>query len=136
MAWNDLIPTEHEIVGPHLTYLALGGFITLFGLVSHVIKDRLYMSEAMVAILFGILIGPLVGKVLDPTHMFGSVNHITLEFTRIVVAIQCMACGVDLPGNYVLKEWKSLGMLLGPVMFVKWIVTAAGIYWIMGGLTF
>ncbi|KAI9339612.1 Sodium/hydrogen exchanger family-domain-containing protein [Obelidium mucronatum] len=136
MAWNDLIPHEPEIVGPHLMYLALGGFITMFGLVSLIIKDKLYMSEAMVAIIFGVLIGPIVGKALDPAHMFGdSVNHVTLEFTRIVVAIQCMACGVDLPGNYLWKEWKSLTMLLGPVMIVKWFITALGIYWIMG-LTF
>ncbi|ORY49004.1 hypothetical protein BCR33DRAFT_714083 [Rhizoclosmatium globosum] len=132
-SWNDLLPSDHEITRPHEIYLMLGGFITAFGLVSLVIKDKLYMSEAMVAILIGVIMGPLVGKVLDPEHMFGmSVDNVTLEFTRIVVAIQCMACGVDLPGNYLWKEWKSVAMLLGPVMIVKWFISAAGIYWIMG----
>ncbi|KAJ3022019.1 UNVERIFIED_CONTAM: hypothetical protein HDU68_009358 [Siphonaria sp. JEL0065] len=110
-----------------------GGFITAFGLISLIIKDKLYMSEAMVAILFGIVIGPVAFRLFVPEHVFGQDLHqITLEFTRIIVAIQCMACGVDLPGNYLLKEWKSVGMLLGPIMIIKWFVSALGIYWIMG----
>ncbi|KAI9340265.1 Sodium/hydrogen exchanger family-domain-containing protein [Obelidium mucronatum] len=110
-----------------------GGFITIFGLISLIIKDRLYMSEAMVAIVFGVVLGPVAAKLFDPTHLFEHhINHVTLEFTRIVIAIQCMACGVDLPGNYLYKEWKSVAMLLGPVMIVKWLVTGLGVYWIMG----
>ncbi|KAJ3066954.1 hypothetical protein HDU98_009819 [Podochytrium sp. JEL0797] len=137
MAWNDLIPEDPQLKSSHLLYLALGGFITAFGLVSLVIKDRLYMSEAMVAILFGVLIGPIVGNLLDVSDIFGTGSHLfTLEFTRlvilIVVAIQCMACGVDLPGNYLWREKMSLAMLLGPVMVIKWIVSAVGMYWIMG----
>ncbi|KAJ3071939.1 hypothetical protein HDU98_004542 [Podochytrium sp. JEL0797] len=129
MAWNDLVPEENYEI--HRLVFALGTFITLFGLFSLVVKDKLYMSEAMVAILFGVLIGPLVGGVLTPVSWIGDEHLFTLEFTRIVVAIQCMACGCDLPGNYLWKERWSLFMLLGPVMAVKWIITALGIYWIM-----
>ncbi|KAJ3226821.1 hypothetical protein HDU81_007088, partial [Chytriomyces hyalinus] len=64
--WDELIPSDPYLRTTHLIYLCLGAFITLFGLVSLIIKERLFMSEAMVAILIGVLIGPVVGKVIDP----------------------------------------------------------------------
>ncbi|ORY49002.1 hypothetical protein BCR33DRAFT_15985 [Rhizoclosmatium globosum] len=128
--WNDVFPANPLLEAPHYVYTALGGFILFFGLWSLVLKEKLHLSDAMVAILFGIIID---APVLDPEYVFGDNLHLyVLEFTRIVVAIQCMACGVDLPNDYLWKEWKSVAMLLGPVMIVKWLVSAVGIYWIMG----
>lgn len=43
-------------------------------------------------------------------------NTITLEFTRVVLAIGVFAIGVELPKAYVARHWKSLFFLLGPVM--------------------
>jgi len=40
----------------------------------------------------------------------------TLEFTRIVLAIGLFAIGVELPKAYMAKHWKSLFFLLVPVM--------------------
>ncbi|KAJ3093453.1 hypothetical protein HK100_006603 [Physocladia obscura] len=133
MSWDELVPENPWLVSPHAMYLALGAFITLFGLVSLIIKDRLYMSEAMVAILVGIVVGPLALRLFIPTNIFGdSAPYVTLEFTRIVVAIQAMACGVDLPSEYLQRNWRSVAMLCGPVMAIKWLVSALGIYLIAG----
>ncbi|KAJ1757065.1 Na+/H+ antiporter, partial [Coemansia sp. RSA 1824] len=44
----------------------LGGFICIYGLVSGFVKERLFLSEALVAMVFGILIGPEVINVVDP----------------------------------------------------------------------
>ncbi|KAJ3211168.1 hypothetical protein HDU82_006588 [Entophlyctis luteolus] len=133
MAWDDLIPVESGVYDTHVMFLALGGFITLFSLVSLVVKDRLFMSEAVVALVVGIIIGPLVANVFDPSRTFGdSVHTVTLEFLRFIIAIQCMACGVDLPGSYIQREWLSLVMFCLPIMATKWIVAALGIFMIMG----
>lgn len=43
-------------------------------------------------------------------------NNITLEFTRVVLAIGVFAIGVELPKAYMIKHWKSLFFLLVPVM--------------------
>ncbi|KAJ3093293.1 hypothetical protein HDU97_009953, partial [Phlyctochytrium planicorne] len=43
-----------------------------------------------------------------------------------------MACGIDLPGNYILKEGWSMFMLIVPNMIIKWVVSALGVYWIVG----
>ncbi|KAJ3194164.1 hypothetical protein HK101_003368, partial [Irineochytrium annulatum] len=134
--WDALIPTDMAIKEVHIIYFMLGGFISIFGLLSLVIKERLYMSEAMVATIIGILVGPLVGNQFDPNTKFGgSFNAVFLEFTRVVIVIQCMACGVDLPGNYLWRERASLLMLIGPIMVLKWIVAAVIIY-LLAGVSF
>ena len=75
----------------------------------------------------------MVGNLLDPVTTFGSYYHLfTLELTRIILAVQVMACGVSLPRDYIVQEWRSLLVLLGPVMTAMWLITALGIYLIMG----
>lgn len=43
-------------------------------------------------------------------------NTITLEFTRVVLAIGVFAIGVELPKQYLKKHWWSLFFLLLPIM--------------------
>jgi NhaP-type Na+/H+ or K+/H+ antiporter len=49
---------------------------------------------------------------------------ITLYFTRLVLGVQLVLAGVQLPSKYLKTEWKSLALLLGPGMTVMWIVTS------------
>ena len=42
-----------------------------------------------------------------------------------------MAAGIATPGNYIFKEWKSLAMLLGPVMVSMWLITSIGFKFIL-----
>ena len=41
---------------------------------------------------------------------------ITLEFTRVILAVGVFAIGVELPKAYMKRHWKSLFFLLVPVM--------------------
>ena len=98
--WDTLIPRSDDAIEEvHGLYLLLGAFICTFGFLSLVIKEKLYMSEALVSVVVGIIIGPIVARRLMPADTFGvHLDSVTLEFTRLVVALQCMAAGVDLPG--------------------------------------
>ncbi|KAJ1920626.1 hypothetical protein H4219_001184 [Mycoemilia scoparia] len=78
----------------------LGGFIVFYGLVSGFVKERLYLSEALVATVFGIIIGPKAINIV-------------------------MAAGMTLPKKYMLRKWRSLAVLFGPVMVVMWLVSGA-----------
>ncbi|KAJ8329620.1 Na+/H+ antiporter [Batrachochytrium dendrobatidis] len=128
-SWMELISRDPGLRVAHLTYLLLGVFVTCFGFVSLIVKDRLYMSEAMVATLFGIIIGPVVANIFNPDSLFpGQVDHVTLEFSRLIIAIQCLVAGITLPGNYLWKERKSIAMLLGPVMLYMWLMSALAIW--------
>ena len=126
MAWEHL-----SINRPHLVYLILGGFTTLFMLCSSVIKERLYIGEATVATICGIIFGPHAANLIDP-KTWGNVDQITLEFSRIVLVVQCFAVGVELPKAYMERHWKSVTFLLIPVMTFGWLITSLFIWALFG----
>ncbi|SMY21551.1 unnamed protein product [Zymoseptoria tritici ST99CH_1A5] len=125
MAWEQL-----SINKPHLVYLILGGFTSLFMLCSSVIKERLYIGEATVATLCGIIFGPHAANLIDP-RSWGNVDQITLEFSRIVLVVQCFAVGVELPKAYMERHWRSIVFLLIPVMTFGWLITSLFIWGLM-----
>lgn len=122
MAWEHL-----SINKPHLVYIILGGFTTLFMLVSSIIKERLYIGEATVATICGVIFGPYAANLIDP-GTWGNEDQITLEFSRIVLVVQCFAVGVELPKAYMERHWKSVTFLLIPVMTFGWLVTSLFIW--------
>ncbi|RMZ71143.1 putative Na(+) H(+) antiporter 1 [Pyrenophora seminiperda CCB06] len=101
--------------------------MALFMLCSSVIKERLYIGEATVATICGIIFGPHAANLIDPST-WGNVDLITLEFSRIVLVVQCFAVGVELPRAYMEKHWKSVVFLLFPVMTFGWLVTSLFIW--------
>ncbi|KAI9296630.1 hypothetical protein K502DRAFT_314157 [Neoconidiobolus thromboides FSU 785] len=111
----------------HIIPALIGGFILFFGLISLVVKEKLFLSEALVAFVFGIIVGPKALNFFDPLS-WPEHQTVTLEFSRIVIAIQVMAAGVYLPKKYLWEEMKSLLVLLLPVMFAMWLISAAIIY--------
>jgi Na(+)/H(+) antiporter len=130
MAWDHL-----SITKPHLVYIILGGFTSLFMLCSTVIKERMYIGEATVATLCGVIFGPYAANLIDP-ETWGSVDIITIEFSRLVLVVQCFAVGVELPKYYMEKHWKSVTFLLVPVMTFGWLITSLFIWWLIEPLNF
>ncbi|KAF2111430.1 Sodium/hydrogen exchanger family-domain-containing protein [Lophiotrema nucula] len=126
MAWEHL-----SITKPHLVYIILGGFTSLFMLCSSVIKERLYIGEATIATICGIIFGPHAADLINPLE-WGNTDLITLEFSRIVLVVQCFAVGVELPRAYMEKHWKSVTLLLVPVMTFGWLMTSLFVWWMFG----
>ncbi|PNS19271.1 sodium/hydrogen antiporter [Sphaceloma murrayae] len=122
MAWEQL-----SINRPHLVYAILGGFTSLFMLCSSVIKERLYIGEATVATICGIIFGPHAANLIDP-RTWGNMDQVTLEFSRVVLVVQCFAVGVELPKAYMERHWRSVVFLLVPVMTFGWLITSLFIY--------
>src|ERR1700753_1794938 len=122
---------EHLNVNkPHLVYIILGGFTSLFMLCSSIIKERLYIGEATVATVVGIIFGPHAANLINPLD-WGNTDQITLEFSRIVLVVQCFAVGVELPKSYMERHWKSVSLLLVPVMTFGWLITSLFIWWMI-----
>ncbi|KAI8074530.1 Sodium/hydrogen exchanger family-domain-containing protein [Gongronella butleri] len=105
----------------------LSGVILLFGYVSMFVKERLFLSEAFVALIVGIIAGPLVANGFSPTT-WDDTDEITKELTRCVIAIQVMAVGIELPKHYLKKEWRTMFFFLIPVMIFMWLVSGLFIY--------
>jgi sodium/hydrogen antiporter len=129
MAWEHL-----SINRPHLVYIILGGFTSIFMLCSLFIKEKLYIGEATVATICGIIFGPHAANLINPLQ-WGNPDQITLEFSRIVLVVQCFAVGVELPKSYMERHWKSVVFLLLPVMTWGWLVTSLVIWWMIEPLT-
>ncbi|KFH41440.1 Na(+)/H(+) antiporter-like protein [Hapsidospora chrysogenum ATCC 11550] len=127
MAWSYL-----DITDPHLVYAILGGFTTLFMLCSSFIKERMYIGEATVATICGIIFGPHAANLIDP-NSWGSSDIVTIEFSRIVLVVQCFAIGVELPRFYMERHWRSVVYLLVPVMIWGWLVVSLALWGLIPG---
>lgn len=118
----------------------LGAYIVSVGLISYLIKNRLFISEATLALGLGVAVGPIALKWFSPlTWVDGgqeSLNQLTFQITRIIIGIQVLFAGIDLPKAYLWKEWKSLALLLGPTMIAAWFSSALLIWGLIPGLTF
>ena len=106
----------------------LGGFITLFGLVSYLLKEKFYLSEALISTFAGLIFSPHATNFIKPLEYANeNVEHletITLYFSRLVLGVQLVLAGVQLPSKYLKKEWKSLSLMLGPGMCAMWMSTS------------
>ncbi|KAL0075355.1 Cation/H+ exchanger [Phycomyces blakesleeanus] len=112
-----------------------GGLMLFYALFSLLLKDRLYISEPLVALAGGILLGPACLDWLNFQELT-STPDFTREFTRIIIAIQVMAAGVSLPKAYLRTELRSLLVLLLPVMIWMWLVSGLCVWWIIPNLGF
>ncbi|GAA5913902.1 hypothetical protein JCM6882_004391 [Rhodosporidiobolus microsporus] len=137
-ASHELFMVVPEVNIPHLAISVLSIFIVFFGLFSGFVKERMYVGEAIIATVFGIAFSAYGAGIFAPrTWAFGHhTDQITLELTRIIIALSVFAVGVELPKAYVWRHWKSLAMLLGPIMLVGWMVAATLMYAIIPGLEF
>ncbi|KAL2811523.1 Cation/H+ exchanger [Aspergillus granulosus] len=115
----------------------LGGFVSTFGLVSYLLKENYYLSEALISLLAGIVVGPNGFSFIRPGDYAGcnvegvsavgcrnNLNAITLDFSRLVLCVQLVLAGVQLPSKYLKREWKSVLLLIGPGMTAMWLTTS------------
>lgn len=102
----------------------------LVGLFSKPLKRSL-LSAPIVALLLGVLLGPEVFGVLDPVE-WGSQETILEQAARLTIAISLMGIALRLPAGYPLRHWRSLTMMLGPVMVLMWLVSGMLVYVVLG----
>lgn len=124
MVWEQV---QAEVTTPHISYAVVGFALVLFGTISLFIKERLYIGEATVATIYGLIVGPHCLKWFKPTE-WGNTDYITLELSRIVLIVQIFAVAVELPKKYMLKHWWSVTVLLLPVMIFGWVVSSVFIW--------
>ncbi|RYP20699.1 hypothetical protein DL765_002649 [Monosporascus sp. GIB2] len=86
-----------------------------------------YLGEALPAMLIGIVLGPVAAKFLD-AKKWGSAaedqqNHITLGLMRVMIGVQLVIAGFQLPAKYLSQRWKEMLICLLPVMTLMWLCT-------------
>ncbi|KAK4580529.1 hypothetical protein LTR86_000732 [Recurvomyces mirabilis] len=129
-----------EIVNFNIVCATIGGFITLFGLVSYLLKEKFYLSEALISTLAGVVFSPHATNWIKPLDFANGnsvdLETITLYFTRLVLGVQLVLAGVQLPSKYLWKQWKSLSILLGPGMCLMWISTSLLVWALVPNINF
>ncbi|TID30000.1 hypothetical protein CANINC_001512 [Pichia inconspicua] len=130
MVWDHLAPSKS-----HVAYAVVAVFSTIFSLCSLFVKEKLYLGEASVATIYGLIVGPHCLNWFNP-FSWGNYFSITLEISRVLLCIEIVAVSVELPKKYVLKHWFSLFILLIPCMTAGWLIIGAFIYAIIPGLNF
>jgi NhaP-type Na+/H+ or K+/H+ antiporter len=91
----------------------LAGYVVFSSFLSLLIKERIYLSETLVATLFGILIGPAVLNSLDLKDWGLDSFTILHQFSRLIIAIQVMIVGVSLPKYASMHQLTSIGRTCG-----------------------
>lgn len=93
----------------------------------------------MISLLAGVIFSPHVSNLVRPLEYAGSLenlNAVTLYFSRLVLGVQLVLAGVQLPSRYLKKEWKPLALLLGPVMTTMWLVSSLLIWAMVPNFSF
>ncbi len=119
-----------EVTDLNVLLLLYGAFILCFGSVSYLLKEKVALSEAPVALAAGIAFGPYgLGSIFksllaqDGQAELEQLDSFTLGLSRVVIGIQLVLVGVQLPLRYLVTEWQSLVWLLFPVMTGMWLCT-------------
>ncbi|KAK2024394.1 sodium/hydrogen exchanger family protein [Colletotrichum zoysiae] len=111
----------------NIVLAVFGAFIILFGVLSVKIKNVWYLGEALPAVVLGICLGPLAAKFLDSERwgsaVEGQTNAITLGVMRVMIGIQLVMAGYQLPAKYQRNRWKDMLVLMIPIMTLMWLST-------------
>ncbi|EEU35415.1 uncharacterized protein NECHADRAFT_51230 [Fusarium vanettenii 77-13-4] len=118
----------------------LGAFTVLYGIISVKIKQAWYLGEALPAVIFGIALGPLSAKFIESEKWGfatpGQTNAITLGTMRVMIGVQLVIAGYQLPAKYNYTRWKEMALCLLPVMTIMWLCTTACIMVTIPKVTF
>jgi NhaP-type Na+/H+ or K+/H+ antiporter len=94
----------------------------------------------VISLLAGVIFSPHATDFVKPLdYANGSreaLDVITHDFTRLVLGVQLVLAGVQLPSKYLLREWKSLALLLGPGMTGMWISSSLLVWAMVPDLPF
>ncbi|KAK5945677.1 hypothetical protein PMZ80_002883 [Knufia obscura] len=141
---NDIVLGMSEL---NVVIAIFGFFILAYGFISVKIKTAWYLGEAcehsnpslpvsplltpieVPAVAFGVLLGPLATRWLDSRKwgeaIIGQQPAITLGMCRLVIGVQLVIAGFQLPARYGQYRWKELLVCLLPIMTIMWLCTTA-----------
>src|ERR687897_3207826 len=115
----------------YVSLAAVGGLLLLLGVLGGLLKERTPVSEPLIALLAGVLIGPAVLGLLDLADL-GNQALILEEAALVTLGVALVGVALRLPIGYSSSNWRLLVVLLGIVMPLMWIVGGLLAYLIVG----
>jgi NhaP-type Na+/H+ or K+/H+ antiporter len=125
-------PSGSVMDGLNAALALAAGTVLVLGLISGYVKNRLWISEPLIALLVGFLVGPsLLGLVaLDLSQE--AQNAVLREVARVTLALSVMGAALRLPHAYELRHWRELLVVLGLGMPLMWLASSALVYLVLG----
>jgi len=105
----------------YVSLAAVGGLLLLLGMLGGLLKERTPVSEPLMALLAGVLIGPAALGFLDLADL-GNQTLILEEAALVTLGVALVGVALRLPIGYSSSNWRLLFVLLGIVMPLMWIV--------------
>src|SRR5919112_6358505 len=115
----------------YVSLAAVGGLLLLLGMLGGILKERTPVSEPLIALIAGVLIGPAALGLLDLADI-GDQTLILEEAALVTLGIALVGVALRLPVGYSSSNWRLLVVLLGIVMPLMWIVSGLLVYLILG----
>ena len=115
----------------YLSLAAVGGLLLLLGLLGGLLKERTPVSEPLIALLAGVLIGPAALGLLNLADL-GDQTLILEEAALVTLGIALVGVALRLPVGYSRRNWRLLLVLLGIVMPLMWAAGGLLVYLIVG----
>jgi NhaP-type Na+/H+ or K+/H+ antiporter len=115
----------------YVSLAAIGGLLLLLGLLGSLLKERTPVSESLIALLAGVLIGPAVFRVLDLADL-GEQNLILEEAALVTLGVALVGVALRLPVGYSRRNGQLLLVLLGIVMPLMWLADSFLVYVVVG----
>lgn len=116
----------------NLALALIGGVILLLSLSAGILRQYSYIvSEPMVAVAFGVLIGPIGMGLVDLSH-WGDPLSIIEQAARLTIALAVTSIALRLPQNYFRERTKAMATILGPGMIMMWLISGLLVYVILG----
>ncbi|KAJ5226588.1 Cation/H+ exchanger [Penicillium citrinum] len=123
-----------------------GLFGLLYGFISIKIKQRWYLGEALPSFVVGTLLGPFCADLID-VHRWagddvGALTYVSkgattrMALTRLVIGIQMVKVGYELPNRYLRLRLVELMICLLPLMTISWIITSCFILLMIPKISF
>ena len=105
----------------YVSLAAVGGLLLLLGLLGGLLKERTPVSEPLIALMAGVLVGPAALGLLNLADL-GNQTLILEEAALVTLGVALVGVALRLPIGYSSSNWRLLFVLLGIVMPLMWIV--------------
>ena len=115
----------------YVSLAAVGGLLLLLGMLGGLLKERTPVSEPLIALIAGVLIGPAALGLLDLADL-GNQTLILEEAALVTLGVALVGVALRLPVGYSSRNWRLLLVLLGIVMPLMWVVGGLLVYLIVG----
>lgn len=100
------------------------GAVLVLGLVAGLIKNRLYLSEPLLCVVLGVVVGPHVLGWVELGFDSSTRDRVMQETARVTVAVAIMAAALRLPRGYLRRRWRELVLILTVGMLAMWAVSS------------